>query len=165
MFRKIGDFAAEWNRESAITLRVLEALTDESLKREIVPGRRTLGRLAWHLVESLHYMTALGLTFEAPAEGREVPASAAAIADRYRRISAALLDAVIAQWSDESLAETQTVMGEPYENGRSLSFTLAHQAHHRGQMTVLMRQAGVRLPDLYGPTYESWIEKGMEPLA
>jgi hypothetical protein len=31
-------------------------------------------------------------------------------------------------------------------------------------MTVLMRQAGLRIPELYGPTYDSWIDKGMDPL-
>ena len=26
-----------------------------------------------------------------------------------------------------------------------------HQNHHRGQMTVLMRQAGLTVPGVYGP--------------
>ncbi|MMZ69496.1 DinB family protein [compost metagenome] len=55
-------------------------------------------------------------------------------------------------------------MGQPYRKGEMLRFTLMHQAHHRGQMTVLMRQAGLRVPEVYGQTYESWIEAGMEPL-
>lgn len=56
-------------------------------------------------------------------------------------------------------------MGVKWQNGASLRFAVMHQAHHRGQMTVLMRQAGLTVPEIYGPTYESWIEKGMEPLA
>ena len=29
---------------------------------------------------------------------------------------------------------------------------LHHEIHHRGQMTVLMRQAGLKLPGVYGPS-------------
>jgi len=40
---------------------------------------------------------------------------------------------------------------------------MMHQSHHRGQMTVLMRQAGLRVPYIYGPAYEDWVEQGLEP--
>jgi len=39
-----------------------------------------------------------------------------------------------------------------------------HQAHHRGQMTVLMRQAGMKVPGVYGPSKEEWSAFGMEPM-
>jgi len=29
---------------------------------------------------------------------------------------------------------------------------IAHQGHHRAQMTVLMRQAGLKVPGVYGPS-------------
>ena len=38
-----------------------------------------------------------------------------------------------------------------------------HQAHHRAQMTVLMRQAGLAVPGIYGPAREEWAAMGMEP--
>lgn len=73
--------------------------------------------------------------------------------------------AVQEQWNDETLEQSQQVMGVEWQNGATLRFTIMHQAHQRGQMTVLMRQAGLVVPEIYGPTYESWIEKGIEPLA
>jgi uncharacterized damage-inducible protein DinB len=39
-----------------------------------------------------------------------------------------------------------------------------HQCHHRGQMTVLMRQAGQKVPGIYGPAKEEWSSMGMEPM-
>ena len=39
-----------------------------------------------------------------------------------------------------------------------------HQNHHRGQMTVLMRQAGLTVPGVYGPAKEEWATAGMEAL-
>jgi uncharacterized damage-inducible protein DinB len=35
-----------------------------------------------------------------------------------------------------------------------------HQAHHRGQMTVLMRQAGLTVPGVYGPAREERAQWG-----
>jgi len=40
---------------------------------------------------------------------------------------------------------------------------ITHQAHHRGQMTVLMRQAGLKVPGVYGPAREEWAAMGMPP--
>ncbi|MDU4696696.1 MULTISPECIES: DinB family protein [Paenibacillus] len=165
MFVKIDEFMEAWTEESKLTERVMEALTDASLSRPVIEGRRTLGQIAWHLVGSIHYITHCGLEFAGPASGEQVPASAAEIAKEYRRISGALLEAIRSQWTDEHLRAATEIAGEMWSNGASLRFTLMHQAHHRGQMSVLMRQAGLRVPDIYGPTYESWIEQGMEPLA
>jgi uncharacterized damage-inducible protein DinB len=39
---------------------------------------------------------------------------------------------------------------------------IKHIVHHRGQMTVLMRQAGVQVPGIYGPAREEWSQMGME---
>ncbi|MFB9273693.1 DinB family protein [Cohnella cellulosilytica] len=165
MLTTIAAFAAEWENEAELTERVLDRLTDESLRQEMAAGRRTLGALAWHLVSSIGYAAALGLRIEGADEEKRAPARASEIAKEYRRMRMALLQAVREQWSDESLGETQTVAGEEWRNGATLRFMLMHQAHHRGQMTALMRQAGLRPPEIYGPTYETWIDKGMEPLA
>ncbi|MDO7905637.1 DinB family protein [Paenibacillus sp. JX-17] len=164
MYVRITEFADEWTREMQITEKVMNALTNESLSQIIAPERRTLGQLAWHLVESLHYMTHCGLAFDEPDNDAKEANIADLIAREYSRISRALLNAVQTQWDDHRLHDTIEMMGEPWANGASLHFTLMHQAHHRGQMTVLMRQAGLRVPEVYGPTYESWLEQGAEPL-
>lgn len=164
MYAKLEQFVTEWEKETRITEDVLKTLTDESLTQAIRSDRRTLGALAWHLVTSVGFMSTLGLELETQPKGTSVPDSAAEIAEAYSGIAHSLLNAVQSQWDDKSLAATQTVMGEEWGNGASLHFAVMHQAHHRGQMTVLMRQAGLLVPELYGPTYESWLEKGMEPL-
>ncbi|MCR2806422.1 DinB family protein [Paenibacillus soyae] len=164
MYNNLEQFAAEWKNESKMTEATLQALTDDSLSQAIRENRRTIQSLAWHLVASVGYMASLGLRFDAPAPDR-IPDTAAEIAEAYSRVSRALLEAVLTQWSDDRLGETQHLFGEEWQNGASLRFTVMHQAHHRGQLTVLISQAGLRVPELYGPTYDSWIEKGMEPLA
>jgi uncharacterized damage-inducible protein DinB len=164
MFRSLDEFFAEWNQEVRLTERVLNALTDESLAQKVIEGRRTLGQIAWHLVKSIHYMTYCGLSFEGPNEQTPIPESAATIAGEYKRMAGVFSDAVRTQWSDETLANEIDMMGETWKLRDTLRFLIMHQAHHRGQMTVLMRQAGLRPPEVYGQTYESWIEQGREPM-
>ncbi|SFE84983.1 Uncharacterized damage-inducible protein DinB (forms a four-helix bundle) [Paenibacillus catalpae] len=162
MFKHIEDFVATWRHETAATLRTLEMLTDDSLGQQITSDHRTLGRLAWHLVQTLHEMPSrTGLSFEGPGEDVPVPASAADIAAAYKRTSQALLDAVQSSWKDENLLSMSEMYGEQWPNGLTLDVLVKHEIHHRGQMTVLMRQAGLRTPDLYGPTKEQWAEFGM----
>ncbi|HZG18224.1 MAG TPA: DinB family protein, partial [Candidatus Bathyarchaeia archaeon] len=49
-----------------------------------------------------------------------------------------------------------------WKNGFTLRALLMHEVHHRGQMTVLMRQAGLTIPGIYGPAKEEWAAMGME---
>jgi len=47
--------------------------------------------------------------------------------------------------------------------GTTLGVLLIHQAHHRGQLTVLMRRAGLVVPGIVGPNKEDWSQWGMKP--
>jgi len=44
----------------------------------------------------------------------------------------------------------------------TLDLLIKHIIHHRGQMTVLMRQAGLNVPGVYGPSRDEWSQMGME---
>jgi uncharacterized damage-inducible protein DinB len=46
--------------------------------------------------------------------------------------------------------------------GHIVEFVLiTHQIHHRAQMTVLMRLAGLKVPGVCGPAKEEWKAMGM----
>ncbi|MFD0682063.1 MULTISPECIES: DinB family protein [unclassified Paenibacillus] len=165
MFTTVQSFVASWSMESAATQRVMDALTDASLGQEIAPNHRKLGQLAWHLVITVHEMLSrTGLTFDPVAEDEHAPASAAAIAEAYRRAGQAMIAAIQTQWTDGDLSKMTNMYGEEWPNGLTLHIFIQHEIHHRGQMTVLMRQAGLRVPDVCGPTREDWIERGMQPM-
>ncbi|WP_281890864.1 DinB family protein [Paenibacillus sp. YYML68] len=159
MYQTIAGFEETWQFESSSTLKVLRALTDESLSQEVAPGHRKLGELAWHLVTTLHeMMSRTGLTFEAPGEHAQMPATAEDIVQSYERACDSMLEAIRSQWTDASLQELVNLYGEPWPNGLTLHILVAHQIHHRGQMTVLMRQAGLKVPGVYGPAQEEWAQ-------
>lgn len=163
MITKIEDFITLWGHEGNGTQKLLDTLTDASLAQEVSPEDRTLGRIAWHITTTLHEMLSrTGLTFEAAEHDSVVPTSAKEIADRYREASEAMIKAIKEQWTDASLLEVKEMYGEQWANGLTLSILISHQTHHRGQMTVLMRQAGLSVLGMYGPSRDEWAEYGME---
>jgi uncharacterized damage-inducible protein DinB len=167
MFRSLADFTAAWNQEAAGTLKVLRSLTDASMAQPIVPGGRTLGFLAWHLTCSLAEMGGqAALSVDGPTEKTQptIPSHAADIAAQYEASSASFLAAVQTAWTDAQLGDLIPMYGEQWPKGLVLSIVLSHQTHHRGQMTVLMRQAGVPVPGMYGPSREEWEAMGVPPL-
>jgi uncharacterized damage-inducible protein DinB len=164
MIRTIADFKAAWKFESEATLKVLRGLTDASLAQAEAPGHRTLGFMAWHITTTLaEMMSAAGIPVAGPKPDAAVPAEAAAIAAAYEKGAKELVEAVEANWTDQQLADEIEMYGEKWKKGFVLASLLAHQTHHRGQMTVLMRQAGLRVPGVYGPSQEEWSAYGMPP--
>lgn len=166
MFRTIVDFKKEWEAGSDITLGMLRSMTDESLEQRIDPrGGRTLGRLAWHLIQTLKEMPEkTGLHVNAPNDDSPIPPHAAMIADQFEISAKSLLEEVEKNWNDQILLLQDNMYGQNWYKGETLMNLICHQTHHRGQMAVLMRQAGLRFPGIYGPTREEWIEMGMPAL-
>lgn len=163
MFQTLDHFLATWEFEANATQKLLNTLTDESLKQEITTENWTLGRIAWHTVTAIRVITLnTSLAFEAPAKDYPVPASAQFIADSYLQASTAFIQALKTQWNDSIMGENIEFLGQQIPNGSLLMFLLQHQSHHRGQMIVLMRQAGLDVPGIYGPSKEEWAKYGMD---
>lgn len=161
MLRRIDDFQKGWAYELESTGKILNALTDASLSQKVTPDGRTLGFLAWHLTQSLGEMLGLvGLKIDAPGFDKECPTSAAEIAAAYDKAAKSVADEIKKNWTDETLEQTDNMYGDTWARGLTLFILIAHQAHHRGQMTVLMRQAGVPVPGVYGPAKEEWAAMG-----
>jgi uncharacterized damage-inducible protein DinB len=160
MLRKIEDFIKDWQYEAESTGKILNALTDDSLSQKVTPDGRSLGFLAWHLTLTLGEMLGLvGLKIDAPGD-KESPTTAAAIATAYDKAARSVTEEVKNNWTDETLLQTDNMYGETWARGLTLFYLIAHQAHHRGQMTVLMRQAGLPVPGVYGPSKEEWAAMG-----
>lgn len=167
MFRRIDDFLSSWKEETQNTLKIFEAIPDSALGTAVTPEHRDLRRMAWHLVETLIEMPGrLGMKIEGEhllqnGTIAEPPAALAEIREVYAKASASLASQVQA-WKDADLEREDEMYGDSWKRGFTLFVLLIHQAHHRGQMTVLMRQAGLVVPGIYGPAREGWAAYGME---
>ncbi|MGM0865795.1 MAG: DinB family protein [Bacillota bacterium] len=155
MFTTVSSFVQEWKQEAAVTQKVLDALTDESLKQEVAPDLYSIGSVAWHVTGATYYFPAqLGITFEVPDLRKEAPTSASEISETYKTVSTRLSEAVSEQVSDEKMDEMVNLFGMDMPVQAVFRLLIQHQAHHRGQLTVLMRQAGLKVPGVYGPSKE-----------
>ena len=162
MYRTIADFKSDWQQETQSTLKIFHSLTDASLSQKVTSSGRSLGFLAWHITLTLGEMgRRAGLRVSGPEENAPVPVNAKALAEAYEISAHSVLDQVASNWTDEALNDSVAMYGEQWKRGFALSSLLRHQTHHRGQMTVLMRQAGLRVPGVCGPSHEEWAQWGM----
>lgn len=155
MFNSIKDFMECWKQESESTLKVFKQLTDVSLKQTVTSTEgRSLGRLANHIIETLTEMPSkLGLPI---TEEKPMYTKASELVNGYEKVSNNFMNAVKSNWTDATLQLENNLYGESWKNKSYLQLLAMHQAHHRGQMTILMRQAGLKVPGVYGPSKEEW---------
>ncbi len=164
MFSSIHEFEYVWSQEIEATQKILKHITDKSLSQQVTPEGRTLGRIAWHLTTTIpEMMSRTGLTFGGPGPDDPVPSSAKAIFKAYNDFAISLMEQIKSQWTDASLQVMDDMYGEKWTRAQTLSSLVFHQIHHRGQMSVLMRQAGLSVPGIYGPSREEWANYGMSP--
>jgi uncharacterized damage-inducible protein DinB len=162
MYRTIQDFLTDWIQENESTLKMFKNLTDSSLNQRVSANGRTLGFLAWHIVLTLGEMgEKAGLKVDAPPENAHDPKEASVIVAAYEKAGASVAAEVKQKWNDGMLAEEIDMYGEKWTRSATLNSLVKHQIHHRAQLTVLMRQAGLIVPGIYGPSREEWSQFGM----
>lgn len=165
MYRTIQDFLDDWDSESQLTLNLFKAMTDKSLSQKVVDEGRSLGFLSWHIAISIsETMNKTGLKIPGPLEDSDPPLTVQEIISEYQKSSDSLSEEVRTKLDDKTLYDEFELFGERWKRFQVFDMLIKHLIHHRGQMTVLMRQAHLRLPGIYGPSKDDWIEMGATPL-
>jgi uncharacterized damage-inducible protein DinB len=166
MYRKIADFQKVWSYEASETLKIFNDLTDESLNQKVTETGRSLGFLAWHIVTTIEELFGhAGIKVNGVSPETETPKTVAEIIAGFEKAVKSLNEELPAHWNDENLTDKIPMYGETWTKGFTLTCFLMHAAHHRGQMTILMRQAGLKVHGVYGPAKEEWEAMGMTALA
>jgi len=161
MYRRIQDFLSDWKYETEGTEKIFSTLTAETRSEHIHENIRSLERLAWHLTQTITEMGhRAGLFANDLLEKESVPVSTASIAEVYRDYADQIAKTVNLKWTDSILEDQVDMYGEKWSKGMVLRILIAHQSHHRGQMTVIMRMLGLPVPGLYGPSKEEWVKMG-----
>ncbi len=166
MYYKISDFIEDWKYESESTIKVLSNLSDESLTVKFNNEIRTAGRLAWHIVGAVAELGhRMGLDFEEIDQDASFPSTAKEIVDEYKCASDGLIKEISEKWNDDTLSieDEITGQGDMWSRSKTLGALVSHQIHHRAQLTIVMRLAGLKVPGIYGPAKEEWAGYGMEP--
>lgn len=165
MYSKLEEFLSDWCYEEKCTRELFESLTDESLTAKAWHDGRTIGFLACHIGSSVAEMLkTAGLELDGSVvEENNEPISVKQILDIWNTNCNLLNAALREKWNDEKLAQDVEMYGEVWTYGGVLKSLLLHTVHHRGQLTVMMRIAGLKFKGIYGPTYEEWAQWNMPP--
>jgi uncharacterized damage-inducible protein DinB len=165
MFTAIEHFVKDYAQVSNNTLKIMKTMTDDSLGQKVYDGGRRLDELAWHIVHiTSRWIKEANVRIPLPELDGTVPKEANIISETYKQYSQTLLQELPKQWTDNMLLEEIQMYGKwMWKRGFMLSTFIIHEVHHRGQMTVLMRQAGLSVPGVCGPAKEEWAAMGMIP--
>lgn len=154
MYRTVEDFLQDWKASAKGTLNVIQSITDEKKDYAIVEGHNSLQWLAWHLVKTAGAFGQFAkLQIPAPGPDMDMPESMQEIAAYYEQVMKAY-EREVPTVTDAQLLEEVPAFGGTMPLGKILRLVVDHQTHHRGQMTVLLRQAGLTVPPVMGPTAE-----------
>jgi uncharacterized damage-inducible protein DinB len=157
----IDGMLQELEDEARSTRRLLERVPDNRLGWRPHEKSRTLGQLAWHVAVvpgAVAEFVASPSPAQAPEFGPDpTPAKSAELISALQE-SIAKAKKILSGMDDASLMATWRMMRgdrEIFAIPRAAmlrSIMLNHWYHHRGQLTVYLRQLGVPLPSIYGPT-------------
>jgi uncharacterized damage-inducible protein DinB len=158
-------FLDTYDREHAITMKVLRAYPEDRLDLQPHPKCRTARELGWVFVleRGLGEMVfnndfpekATGATPEPPDSWKQVLRMLEESTARFRRM--------IADTAPEELDREVRFFTAPKTIGKMkridwVWFLLHDEIHHRGQFSVYLRMADARVPSIYGPTAdEEWM--------
>jgi uncharacterized damage-inducible protein DinB len=155
----IDGLLQELDMEAQTTRRVLERVPDKDLAWRPHPKARTLGELALHIATVPGGVATLAAQpeMQVPSFTDVSPKSAADLLPALDQ-SVAQAKSVLGGMDDETLTATWRMMAgerEVFSLPRIAllrSIMLNHWYHHRGQLTVYLRELDVPIPSVYGPS-------------
>jgi uncharacterized damage-inducible protein DinB len=155
---RVAPFLDYLDRVHERTRRVVMAIPPADLEWTPVPGTFTFGDLVRHLATIERYMygeTVHGRQSAYPGCGRDLADGFDATIAYYDRLHDESR-ALFAQLTDARLAEKcRTPADTPITVGKWLRAMIEHEAHHRGQLYLMLGMRGVATPPIYGLTSEA----------
>lgn len=147
----------------ARTWRVIRCVPPEDLEWAPAPGRFSFGDLIRHLAGIERYLYAESAQRRPnryPGHGRELADGYEAVLAYYERCHAesrAIFEALSPEVFDQKV---ETPVGTPITLWKWLRAMLEHEAHHRGQLYLMLGLRGVPTPPIYGLTSEEVHARG-----
>jgi uncharacterized damage-inducible protein DinB len=155
----IETMVQELEQEAQTTRRVLERVPDDQLAWKPHDKSMSLGQLALHIATMPGTIAELSRLSPFPLPKFEQP-SAASAAELVPALdqSVAKATTILRGMEDADLAQMWRVVDGDREvmaipvGGMLRMIMLNHWYHHRGQLSVYLRQVGVPVPSIYGPS-------------
>jgi uncharacterized damage-inducible protein DinB len=158
--RMVDSILQEFEMETATTRRLLERVPDDKLAWRPHAKSMSLGQLALHIGQVPGVIAGFVSQPTLALTGGFTQAQATSRAEVLTALdnSVAKVNAIVGGMDDATAASTWTLTA----GGKTLvsvprigiirSLMLNHWYHHRGQLSVYLRELEVPLPSIYGPS-------------
>ena len=151
------------DRVHARTRRVIMCIPPESFEWAPAPGRFTFGDIVRHLAAIERHMyaeTVVGRQSRYVGHGKELAdgrEATLALYDRLHEESRAIFAALS---PEQYRGKVETPAGATISCWKWLRAHVEHEAHHRGQLYLMLGMIGVKAPPIYGLTSEELAARG-----
>lgn len=161
---RIEEIIEQVKEESKSTRKMLERITGSTLNWKPHDKSMSMGQLAWLVADMFGWFGMMLASDELDfSKGTGYPTDYAGI-DLPAHLDKRLKDSLEAVAGlDDSILEDKWTMrnGEQIyletQKGNVARESIAHLAHHRGQLSVYLRMNDIAVPSIYGPTAdEQW---------
>ena len=161
--QSVAQFLEYWDSIRGRTRRVITCIPPARLEWTHRPGSFTLGDQVRHLATIERYMyaeTVAGRPSRYPGCGHELAEGYDAVLEYFDRLHTES-KTIIGSLSDGDLArKCQTPVGTPITIWKWLRAMVEHEAHHRGQIYLMLNLLEVPTPPLFGLTSEEVQARG-----
>lgn len=141
-------------QEWMTTVKVLEAIPEAKKDWKPAPDSRSAWDLAVHICRSDAWFLNGVLTKSfAPGETDAPAPTVTGLVDWYKQEMPKLLERVLAM-DPANLASDVDFFGMKMPNASFLVWQVAHNAHHRGQLSTYLRPMGAKVPSIYGGSFD-----------
>lgn len=153
----------ELEAEAAITRRLLDVVPGDKLGWKPHEKSMSLGELAWHIATCNRAISEMSLADSVDFGKIEMPKAPDNVAAMIEEHTAGTARAkeILGQTANESLMKDvefskdgNPLMGMP-RIAVLRTIMMNHQYHHRGQLSVYLRELDVPLPSIYGPSADT----------
>ena len=159
-------FLAYLDSTHARTRRVIECVPPADIDWAPAPGKFSFGDLARHLAtieRDMYAETVQGKPSRYAGCGRELADGFDAVLAFYDARHAESR-AIFASLTPQQLeAKCRTPAGTPITTWKWLRAMFEHEAHHRGQIYLMLALRGVAAPPLFGLTSEEVAARAIQP--
>ena len=152
------EFVPYYERIRHRTNRVVELIPADLWEWSPTERQFTFGDLVRHLAAAERFMFAENARLRPSrysGHGRELADGREAVLKYFNTCHAESME-IFGSLSDADLrSKCTTPGGVSMAVWKWLRAMVEHEVHHRGQITLLLRQAGLEVPEVYGPSADS----------
>jgi uncharacterized damage-inducible protein DinB len=155
--RSIAQFLEYWDSVRGRTRRVVGSIPPGRIEWTYQTGKFTFGDLIRHLATIERFMyaeTVSGRPSAYPGCGRELADGYDDVVAYFDRLDAESRSILGALPDAKLIEKCMTPAGTPITTWKWLRAMVEHEAHHRGQLYLMLGMLDVPTPPLYGLTSE-----------